>query len=300
MTLRPEQAGFRTGRGCMEHILALRRVYEICDLYAGFSVVTVFIDFAKAFDSLDRLYMARALVEYGIPPYLIRAALSLYSNHTARVLAADGPSESFSVDHGVLQGDTLAPFLFVVVLDLALRKALDRDPSLMAHVGDDWGFRLRRRDGSRKPALYVTDMVYADDIALLAPSFAVAQQMLDAVIRETRLAGLRVNAAKTKFLVRGDLARSEGKLIVDGVSLERVNDFKYLGSYIGSTDRDIAERCNAASRAFGRLVPVWKAPLSVATKLLVFKVTVEPILLYGCETWALTKVRERSRVVGSV
>ena len=34
-----------------------------------------------------------------------------------------------------------------------------------------------------------------------------------------------------------------------GVPLERVNDFKYLGSYIGSVDRDIRERCNAAFKA---------------------------------------------------
>jgi hypothetical protein len=61
LTLRPEQAGFRPGRGCIEHILALRRVNEICDQYAGFYVVSVFIDFTKAFDSLDRVYMAHAL-----------------------------------------------------------------------------------------------------------------------------------------------------------------------------------------------------------------------------------------------
>ncbi len=165
------------------------------------------------------------------------------------------------MDNGVLQGDTLAPFLFVMVLDLALRRALTRDPSLMARLGDDWGFRLRGRDGSRRPALYLTDLDYADDVVLLAPSFEVAQQMLDAVVRETTLAGLQVNVAKTKFLVRGDLASSSGELLLACVPLERVDDFKYLGSYIGSVDRDINERCIAASRAFGRLLPIWQAPL---------------------------------------
>jgi hypothetical protein len=72
-------------------------------------VVAVFIDFAKAFDSIDRVYMARALTAYGIPPYLIRAALSVYSNPTARVMSSEGLSEAFNLDYGVLQGDTLAP-----------------------------------------------------------------------------------------------------------------------------------------------------------------------------------------------
>jgi hypothetical protein len=47
----------------MEHILALRRVFQICDVYAGFFVVTVFIDFVKASESLERLYMALAPVK---------------------------------------------------------------------------------------------------------------------------------------------------------------------------------------------------------------------------------------------
>ena len=123
-------------------------MYEICDQFAGFSVVSVFIDFAKVFDSVDRVYLAHALHVYGIPPYPIRAALSLYIMHTARVMAPDGFSCPFSLDNGVLQDDILVPFLFVMVLDLALRRGLDRDPVLMGQAEEDLSFRLRRRDGS--------------------------------------------------------------------------------------------------------------------------------------------------------
>jgi hypothetical protein len=135
--------------------------------------------------------------------------------------------------------------------------------------------------------------VYADDIVLLAPSFEAAQRMLDAVIRETKLAGLRVNVGKTKFLVRGDLAASVGEIRVEDVAIERVEDFKYLGSQMGSVEVDIHARCTAASRAFGRLLPVWKTPLAVDVKLRAFQAIVEPILFYGCETWPLTVGRER-------
>jgi hypothetical protein len=122
--------------------------------------------------------------------------------------------------------------------------------------------------------------------------------MLNAVIRETAAAGLRVNVDKTKYMVRGDLALLPAAgpaevLVVGDAPLERVQDFKYLGSFIGSVDRDIEERRKAASRAFGRLTPVWKAPLTVKTKLRVFKTMVEPILFYGCESWPLTMGRER-------
>ncbi len=87
-------------------------------------------------------------------------------------------------------------------------------------------------------------------------------------------------------MVRGDLIGVPGTITVDGAAIERVDDFKYLGSYVGSVDRDISERCKAASRAYGRLLPVWK------TKLRVFKTMVEPVLFYACETWPLTVRRE--------
>ena len=81
----------------------------------------------------------RALTAYGIPPYLIWAALSLYSNPTARVMSTEGLSDEFNLDYGVLQGDTLAPFLFSIVLDYALRRALDRDASLADIKNGQWG-----------------------------------------------------------------------------------------------------------------------------------------------------------------
>ena len=117
--------------------------------------------------------------------------------------------------------------------------------------------------------------------------------MLDAVIRETKAAGLFINVAKTKYIVRGNLFDTPGTIMVDSAPLERVEDFKYLGSYVGSVGRDIEERCKAASRAYGRLMPVWKTPLRVETKLRVFKAMVEPVLFYACETWPLTLRREQ-------
>jgi hypothetical protein len=95
---------------------------------------------------------------------------------------------------------------------------------------------------------------------------------------------LTINVAKTKSIVRGNLVGTPGTITVDGVPIERVEDFKYMGSYVGSVGRDIEERCKAASRAYGRLMPVWNTPLRVETKLRVFKAMVEPVMFYACET----------------
>ncbi len=62
--------------------------------------------------------------------------------------------------------------------------------------------------------------------------------MLDAAIRETKVAGMRVNVVKTKYIVRGDLAATTGTFTVEGAPIDE---------------------CCKASRAYGRLKLVWKA-----------------------------------------
>ena len=51
-------------------------------------------------------------------------ALPIYEGRRARVVTPDGNSEEMDILAGVLQGDTLAPFLFIIVLDYALRQAI--------------------------------------------------------------------------------------------------------------------------------------------------------------------------------
>ena len=65
------------------------------------------------------------LKAYGIPPNLLQAIEKMYTNTKAKVISPDGETEMFDITARVLQGDTLASFLFVIVLDYALRKAMD-------------------------------------------------------------------------------------------------------------------------------------------------------------------------------
>ena len=49
----------------------------------------------------------------------------MYQNTKAQVLTPDGETEQFDITEVVMQGDALAPFLFIVVLDYASRGALN-------------------------------------------------------------------------------------------------------------------------------------------------------------------------------
>ena len=80
---------------------------------------------------------------------------------------------------------------------------------------------------------------------------------------------------------------------VDGSSLEEVNDFKYLGSWVRSTEQDIRVRKALAWKACNKLSKIWKSTLSRDLKVKLFQATVECVLLYGCESWTISNKIER-------
>ena len=276
--LRPNQNGFRTGRSTTSHILAFRRIVEELKNHDMEAVLT-FIDFRKAFDSIDRVKMFQILEAYGIPPDVVAAIRVMYENTSAVVLTPEGETDQFSIDTGVLQGDPLAPFLFIICLDYALRNA----------ITDSDGLTLKRRRSRRHPAEVLADLDYADDIALLENTIESAQDLLNRVEKACQDVGLFLNAPKTKYMHLNP--SSVTKLVSsDGSQIELVQDFKYLGGYSDS-GYDMNTRIGQAWSAINSLDKVWKAAIKKETKLKVFKASVETILLYVADSWTLNVAR---------
>jgi hypothetical protein len=121
--LRPNQNGFRQGRSTSSHLLALRRIVEELKNHDMEAVLT-FIDFRKAFDSVDRVKMFQILEAYGIPADVVAAIRVMYENTSAVVLTPERETDQFAIDTGVLQRDPVAPFLFIICLNYVLRYAI--------------------------------------------------------------------------------------------------------------------------------------------------------------------------------
>ncbi|EYC33440.1 hypothetical protein Y032_0002g801 [Ancylostoma ceylanicum] len=90
---------------------------------------------------------------------------------------------------------------------------------------------------------------------------------------------------------------SEAKVYLEGVQLEQVQEFKYLGSLleekkVAATAEVNSSRIGKASAAFASLKwCVWnKNGIWLTTKMRLFRTLVMPILLYGSETWTLLKL----------
>ena len=104
--------------------------------------------------------MEQILLAYGLPKETIAAITILYRNTKVKVCSPDGGTEYFDIVAGVLQGDTLAPYLFILCLDYVLRTSIEK-------IKEN-GFELTKKRSRLYPAETINNVDYADDIAILA------------------------------------------------------------------------------------------------------------------------------------
>ena len=112
----------------------------------------------------------KILLAYGIPNKIVDLIDLLYSKTKAQVLTPDGLTEIFDILAGVMQGDTLAPYLFIIVIDYCMTEALIKHP--------DIGFTITPAQSRRIKAIKLADTEFADDIALLTDSIVDMQALL--------------------------------------------------------------------------------------------------------------------------
>ncbi|XP_044166901.1 uncharacterized protein LOC122950945 [Acropora millepora] len=224
--LRKNQNGFRQGRGTLEQILCLRRLIEGAQR-GDRRLISIFVDFKKAFDSIDRTRIFAILTAYGITPKVV-AALKLW-------------------------------------------------------------FEVQPRKSSRHPAIHVTDLDFADDdLAIVTEDVQHGQEILRALEDAAAEVGLIINCKKTKVLACGKIPPFSITLRDDS-PIEHVSGFKYHGSWIRTSDKDISIRKALATKACKNLPRVWKSPLSTEHRLRLFRAIVEAVLLLGFETWTVNQ-----------
>ena len=135
--------------------------------------------------------MEQILLAYSLPKETIAAIMMPYRNTKVKVRSPDGDTDYFDIVAGVLQGDTLAPYLFIICLDYVLRTSIDK-------IKEN-GFKLTKERSRRYPAKTITDANYTDDIALLANAPTQAETLLHSLEQAAAGIGLYVNAHKTNI-----------------------------------------------------------------------------------------------------
>ena len=171
---------------------------------------------------------------YGVPEQLISAIGLLYTGTKAKVLSPGGETEYFLILAGVLQGDTLTPYIFTIMIDYAMRQAIGNDAL-------ELGFKINRKRSRRHNPNVITDLDFADDIALMTEELEQAQDFLHCVQENAAKIGLHLNSDKTEFMTFNEVQDTILKT-VNNENIKKIDNFKYLGAWIDDTANDVKVR----------------------------------------------------------
>jgi hypothetical protein len=84
-----------------------------------------FIDIGKAYDSVNRDFLWKICLSYGISEKLVNLLKMLYKDSKAQVKINDEKSDSFDIKTGVMQGGIPSPILFNILFDFIIKRTID-------------------------------------------------------------------------------------------------------------------------------------------------------------------------------
>lgn len=265
-----EQAGFRRNFSTIDHIHTLRQILQKYKEYNK-SYYLGFVDFNKAFDTLEHGYIWDALKIQGVQTKYIRLLRNVYTKGTAQVkLEAIG--EEFPIMRGVRQGDPISPKLFSAVLEIIFRNL-------------DW-----TNEGLNINGENLSHLRFADDLIIFSENSRSLEMMLQQLADVSDKAGLSMNLNKTKIMTNSS---QTDKIKVNNEQIEYVQEYVYLGQLIsteGCMEKEIERRVTNTWKRYWSLSEVMKnKDMPMKEKRKVYNMCILPCLLYGCQTWALTE-----------
>jgi hypothetical protein len=282
-------------------------------------MVVTFLDFAKAFPSTGWVAIRGALEAFKVPNEIINAVMSLYNEHLkAFVHTPEFQTDQFDIVTGTLQGDTLAPYLFVLVLDRVLDAAFSKLQSDDPHRVFGIRAEVSRRGTRGRPAqgVDIPDLDFADDIALFAVGTSTAEVVAEAQLVLSTIAQfaqranlfLKPGENKTAIMVFGrarfDHAADPSSVRVTMLDCGQekvvpvVEKYRYLGrvidheSHIGATA--VSLRVRSAWACYHKYKDIWKnTHVKRLTKERLFEIFLRPCLIFSSTSWIATESQLR-------
>ena len=175
------QAGFRKGRGTRDQIANIHWIIKKARVSQ--KIYFCFIEYAKAFDSVDHNKLWKMFKEMGIPDHVTCLLRILYAGQEATVRTGHGTTDWFQIGKRVLQGCILSPCLFYLYAEYIMQNAgLDETQA---------GIKIARRN--------ISNLRYTDDTTLMAESKEV-KSLLMKVKEESEKVGLKLNIQETRII----------------------------------------------------------------------------------------------------
>ena len=225
-----QQFGFMPGKSTADAIFALRQLMEKYR-EGQKNLHCVFIDLEKAYDRVPREEVWNCLRLKKVDEKYIRLVQDMYEGSKTRVRCAAGDTEDFRVTVGLHQGSALSPFLFAVIIDCITADIQREAPQ---------------------------DMLFADDVILCADIREELGTRLETWRGVMEDRGMRVSRKKMEYLCL-EIQKEAGMVKMQGEELNRVEEFKYLGSTVqadGGAEKEVVKRVQAGWRAWKKVTGI--------------------------------------------
>ena len=171
-------------------------------------LVIGFIDYEKAFDSLEHFSIFEALRKINVNETYVKILENIYKGATARVHLDNHVSEQFAIGRGVRQGDPISPKLFTAVIEEIFKK-----------VDLDKGINI---DGER-----LQNLRFADDVALVTKTTKEMEEHLNKLNTESKKFRLKTHKGKTKFMTNFE---TDEEIKIENEKLEKSGKLQFLGA----------------------------------------------------------------------
>ena len=243
-------------------------------LCIGSNLVVCFVDFAKAFDLINRHILFYKLIKCGWHGPGIDTLRSLYSKTAFRVKNNGRVSSTIMNNLGVNQGGVASGILF--------RKYI---ADLESYLSSAHGICISNK--------ITAHLLWADDLILFSDTLRGLQIQLDGLKQFCSNNKMIVNEIKTKVMVFGNPKKS--KLLFNAVSIEEVTDYKYLSNIISSirlhkqgTPKNTCQFLGDQARRaiFNRTSKIKTIGNLMDDNMFnLFEVLIKPIMVYGSDVW---------------
>jgi hypothetical protein len=258
--LADSQCGFRPNRNCQQQIFALHEamVNTKCEV--------VLLDQAAAYDSVNRdLLWSKLRAQFDIPYTTISVLKVLFDNNYSTLVIKNTISQPIINKSGLLQGSALSPILFNMF-----------NNDLLARLGNCKGVKVH---GSK-----ITNLAFADDIAIVSEDFAHLQEAVTIAEKWASENDMKFNAKKCVYLGPANNGPN-----LDNEIIPKETMAKYLGVIFNhsgvdtiATARDRAAKANARTLLFGRNGMNLNGA-TIEASVVLYKQFIRPMLEYGIQ-----------------
>ena len=201
----------------------VRAILDICDYIEknNSSGVLLFLDFEKAFDSVEWPFLISVLKKFNFVAQFIKWIEVLYNNQKICIKNNGHISNLFSIHRGIRQGCPVSALLFILIIEV-LAHQLQNNKSLH-------GVSVKTSNTTTE----FKSFQYADDVNLFLQDEYEVHKALKVINDFSDMAGPKLNISKTEGILLGNLRDKAESITINTVKWTQ-NPVKCLGIYIGN------------------------------------------------------------------